>query len=106
MAQQSPAAAGTLSLVSGVANQRIYICGWHVTSSQTTSTTFQFVAGTQGGPCGTPTNLTPAFSVTSNAPSADHIDYVTMQTAPGQQLCVVTTGTTVAQAILVYYVQF
>ena len=105
-AQASPAAAGTLSLVNGVANQSIFICGWHVTSNQTTSSTFQLVYGTQGGPCSTPTNMTPAFAVTSNAPSADHIDYVTIQAALGAQVCVTSAGSTVGQAVLIYYNQF
>jgi hypothetical protein len=98
--------ATTTALISGVAGQRIFICGWHVTSTQSASTTFQFVYGTQGGPCGSPVALTPAFSVTSTAPSADHSDYATMQTAAGAQLCVVSTGATIAQAIEVYYSQF
>lgn len=107
VAQASPVTATTTSLVNGVAGKIIVICGWHVTSTQSTSTTFQFQYGVQGGPCGATTvNLTPAFSVTSTAPSADHIDYGTMQAPAGQQVCVATTGTTVAQAILIYYSQF
>jgi hypothetical protein len=105
-AQASPVAAGTVSLVDGVANQRIYICGWHATSTQSTSTTFQFIAGTQGGPCGTPTNLTPAFSVTSTEPSSDRTDYAQIQTPIDQQVCVVSTGATVGQAVSIYYAQF
>jgi hypothetical protein len=111
-AQATVATATTTSLVAaktggvGGVGQSIYICGWHVTSTQSTSTTFQLEYGTQGGPCGTPTAITPAFSVTSTAPSADHIDYATLIAPAGTQLCVVTTGTTVGQAILVYYAQF
>ena len=105
-AQATVVSATTTSLVTGVAGKIITICGWHVTSTQAASSTFQFIYGTQGGPCGTPTTLTPAFSVTSTAPSADHIDYATLQVPIGQQLCVVTTGSTVGQAIQVYYSQF
>ena len=98
--------ATTTSLVAGVAGKIIVVCGWHVTSTQSTSTTFQLVYGTQGGPCTSPVTITPPFSVTSTAPSADHIDYATATIPAGNQLCVTTTGTTVAQAILVYYSQF
>src|SRR5882724_2808536 len=63
----------TTSLVAGVAGQSIFICGWHVTTTQTaTFPTFQFEYGTQGGPCTTPTPVTPAFGVTNTAPSSDH----------------------------------
>ena len=98
--------ATTTSLVAGVAGQNIFICGWHVTSNQSASTTFQFVSGTQGGPCGSPVNVTPAFNVTSTAPSSDHIDYAQLQLAAAAQLCVVTVGATVGQAILVWFNQF
>jgi hypothetical protein len=94
------------SLVAGVAGKAIFSCGWHVTSNQATSTTFQFEYGTQGGPCTSPTAVTPAFSITSTAPSADHISLATYQIPIGAQLCVVTTGAAVGQAIAVYYSQF
>jgi len=105
-AQATIATATTTSLIAGVAGKITVMCGWHVTSSQTTSTTFQFEYGTQGGPCTTPTVLTPAFSVTSNAPSSDHIDYGSIQAPAGAQVCVVTTGATVAQSVVMYYSQF
>jgi hypothetical protein len=106
VAQVTVSSATTTSLVAGVAGKSIFICGWHVTSTQATSTTFQLEYGTQGGPCSSPTVLTPAFSVTSTAPSADHVDYATMQAPVGTQLCTVSTGGTVGQAVLVYYSQF
>jgi hypothetical protein len=105
-AQASAAAAGTTALISGVTGKTIFLCGWHVTSNQSTSTTFQLEYGTQGGPCTTPTLITPAFSITSNAPSADHIDYAVIQIPAGAQLCAVSTGTTVGQQYLMYYSQF
>ena len=105
-ASVSPATATTTSVVTGVATKSIYMCGWHVTSTQSGSTTFQFEYGTQGGPCTSPTTLTPAFSVTSTAPSGDHISIASFSVPAGAQLCVVTTGATVAQAIIVYYAQF
>lgn len=101
------ASAATTSLVAGVSTTSIMVCGWHVTTSNSANaSTFQLIYGTQGGPCGTPTNLTPAFSVTSTAPSSDHIEFATFQVPIGQQLCVVSTGATVQLSILVYYSQF
>lgn len=100
------ATATTTSLINGVAGQIIAICGWHVTSSQSASSTFQLIQGTQGGPCGTPSNVTAQFNVTSTAPSADHIDYATITLPAGAQVCVVSTGSTVALGVLVYYSQF
>jgi hypothetical protein len=109
-AQVSVATATTTSIVPGVPNQSIFFCGWHVTSTQSATSTFQFVYGTTaGGPCATPTVLTPAFNVTSTAPSADHISIASVQvpqTAAGNQLCVVSTGATVGLAVEVYYAQF
>jgi hypothetical protein len=87
-----------------VAGRNISICGWHVTSNQNSSTTFQLESGTQGGPCSTPTIITPAFSVTSNAPSADRQAYAYITLPVGAQLCVVSTGATVGLSIMVWYV--
>lgn len=100
------ATATTTSLVAGVTGQAISICGWHVTSSQSAANTFTFEWGTQGGPCTTPTAITPNFVVTSTAPSSDHVDYSQFSLPVGAQLCVVTTGTTVGTAVLVWYNQF
>ncbi len=102
----SPAAAGTTSIASGIAGQPIHVCGWEVTSTQSGSTTFQFEYGTQGGPCTTPTVITPAFNITSTAPSVDRQQYATISLPAGAQLCVVSTGTTVGQAVMVWYAQF
>ena len=87
----------TTSVVAGVAGQTIVICGWHVTESGTTAGTFQLEYGTQGGPCTSPTVMSPGFSVSSTAPATDHIDYASLsvpRSTAGQlnQLCVVTTG--------------
>lgn len=99
--------ATTTSLIAGVSTTSIMVCGWHVTTSNASNpSTFQLVYGTQGGPCSSPTSLTPAFSVTSTAPSSDHIEFATIQVPLGQQLCVVSTGATVQLAVLVYYSQF
>jgi hypothetical protein len=99
----SPASATTTSLLAGVAGTTVNICGWHVTSNQSTSTTFQFEYGTQGGPCTSPTTFTPAFSVTSTAPSADRQQFAYISVPVGAQVCVVTTGSTVGQAVMIWY---
>ncbi len=102
----APASATTTAVISGVAGQIINICGWHVTSNQSGVTTFQFEYGTQGGPCTSPTTITPAMSVTSTAPSVDHQQLAVFTVPAGAQVCVVTTGTTVGQGIVVWYSQF
>jgi hypothetical protein len=107
IAAASPVTATTTSIIQATANQSINICGWHVTSNQSSSSTFQFEYGTTaGGPCASPTTFTPAFSVTSTAPSADRqqVAYTTIPaTAAGTQICVVSTGTTVGLAIMLWY---
>jgi hypothetical protein len=103
-AQFTVAVAGTSSLVNGVAQKIIYICGWHVTSTGTS--TFQLEYGTQGGPCTSPTTITPALNVNSTAPTADHIDYASLNIPAGAQLCLVAAGTTVQLAGVVYYGQY
>lgn len=102
-ASAAPASATTTAVISGVAGQQINICGWEVTSAQSTPTTFQFEYGTQGGPCSSPTTLTPALNITSNAPSVDRQQYASISLPAGAQLCVVTTGATVNQALVVWY---
>ena len=99
----SPATATTTSLIAGVAGTTINICGWHVTSTQSASTTFQLEYGTQGGPCSSPTAFTPAFSVTSTAPSADRQQYAYISTPPGAQVCVISAGSTVGLAVMIWY---
>jgi hypothetical protein len=105
--QATVSTAATTPLISGVAGQSIFICGWHVTTTQTaTFPTFQFEYGTQGGPCGAPTVVTPAFNVTNTAPSSDHISIATIQAPAAAQFCVVSGATTTNLAIEVYYSQF
>lgn len=101
----APSTATTTSIVAGVAGQAINICGWHVTSSVSTDNSFQFVSGTQGGPCGTPVNLTAGFHVINSAPSVDHIEFASLTLPTAAQLCVVTTAATALQ-IMVWYSQF
>jgi hypothetical protein len=82
----------TTSVLAGSASKIIVICGWHVTESGTTAGTFQLEYGTQGGPCTSPTTITPGYSVSSTAPATDHIDYASLSIPSGAQLCVITTG--------------
>jgi hypothetical protein len=82
----------TTALVSAISGQSINICGWHVTESGTTQGTFQLEYGTQGGPCTTPTTMTPGFAVNNTAPATDHTDFSVLSTPRGVQLCVVTSG--------------
>lgn len=110
--QITTSSATTTSLIAAVTTggfqnlgQTIYICGWHVTTSSATAGSFQLEYGTQGGPCTTPTVVTPAFSVSTTAPSADHISIATIVTPPGVQLCALTSATTSIQ-IEIWYSQF
>ena len=67
-------------LIPAVTGKVIFICGWHVTNTAA-SGTFQFTTG-QGAVCATNTiTVTPALTVSSTAPSADHVDYASW-TAP------------------------
>jgi hypothetical protein len=90
-------ASGSQPVLRGVAGLRIYICGWHVTATAGTSSSFQLVAGTDSattpGCGGTQTIITPAYTVLNTAPATDHIEYATFSLAAGQQLCVTTVGT-------------
>jgi hypothetical protein len=100
------ASATTTALISGIAGKITIICGWHATSTLGTSSTFAIEYGTQaGGPCATPTAITPAFNVINTAPSADHVDYGQLQIPAGAQVCVITTGASVGLGIVVWFNQ-
>ncbi len=107
--QATIASATTTALIQPVAGQSIFICGWHVTTTQGTAPlTFQFITGTQTTtPCDTAPNttVTPAFNILNTAPSADHISIATIQIPVAKQLCVVTVGVT-NLAVIIYYSQF
>ena len=106
VANVSPSTAGTLAIIAPATGVVVSICGWHVTSAQAASTTFQLEYGT-GATCGTGTNtFTPAFSVTSTAPSADRQQTAYYSLPISNGLCVVTTGSTVTQAVMVWYSTF
>lgn len=108
------------SLASGVTNQRIYLCGWHVTT-QSSGATFQIFTGTSSGSsinclagvAGTgfpgtavsPSTLTPSLAVSSTAPATDHIDFAMVQGQVGAALCIGITTLSSASA-MVYFSQF
>jgi hypothetical protein len=99
---------GSQPVLRGVAGKTIYVCGWHVTATANTASTFQLVAGTDSattpGCGGTQTILTPAYTVTNTAPATDHVEFASISLAPGQQLCATTTGT--ALQVSVWFSQF
>ena len=99
----APATAATTQVIAGVTGTTINICGWHVTSNQSASTTFQFEYGI-GATCGVSTvTFTPAFSVTSTAPSADRQQYAYISTPAGSGVCVVSAGATVGLSVMIWY---
>lgn len=82
------AALTTISGATSTSPARVYVCGWHVTSTSSTTTTFQLETGTGTNCAGNAVVITPALNVTITAPSADHIDYAAWQTAQGGEVCV------------------
>ena len=82
------------SVITAGASQRVYLCGWHITNTAATGT-FAITTGT-GTNCGTGTvTVTPSMSVTSTAPTTDHIEFATFNSALGGSFCVNATVTTV-----------
>jgi hypothetical protein len=104
-ASVSVSSATTITLVSGISAATINWCGWHTTSTQSGSTTFQFEYGAAPG-CANPTTLGPPFNVTSSAPSADHQPYATASLPTGASLCLVTTGSPIGISTEVWFSQF
>lgn len=90
-------------VIAGVGGQVVNVCGWHITNTAATGT-FSISTGS-GAACGTGTvAITPTLSVTSTAPSADHIDYATFNAVVGAGVCVNATVTTVTGVL--WYSQF
>jgi hypothetical protein len=82
------------TVVTGVVGKVAFFCGWHITNTAATGT-FAITSGTTGT-CGTGTvTVTPTLSVTSTAPSADHIEFAYFSAAQGANICVNATVTTV-----------
>ena len=97
-------AASTTSLatiVTGTSGKVVFICGWHVTNNIATAATFTLSSGTGTNCATTNTNITPAFSVTSSAPSTDHVEFASLSLAAGNNLCVISSATTLQIGIWV-----
>lgn len=96
---------GSTKLVTGNANQRIYVCGWNLFGGGTVSV--KLVYGT-GGTCGAGTQaITPAFQLTAQTRDVDHLPvYTGIPPVPSSNdLCLNASGAVAVQAI-VYYTQF
>jgi hypothetical protein len=94
---------GLTQIVAAITNARVYICGWHITNTAS-SGTWALGSGT-GTNCGTGgVSLIPAQNVSSNAPSADHIDFASLQTGISQALCLNPSVNTISG--LIYFNQF
>ena len=110
IAIQAASTASLATLIAGVAGKTIAICGWHVTSSAATASTFQFSQGTGTNCATTNTPWTPAFNVTSTAPSADHSEQASLTfasfpaTATPINVCVISSTTSLQ--ISVWYSQY
>ncbi len=98
---QTASTASLATILAGVAGKTIFICGWHVTNNVATVATFQLSSGTGTNCATTNTNITPAFNVTSSAPSTDHVEFASLSIATGNNLCIISSGTTLQPAIWV-----
>jgi hypothetical protein len=98
---QSASTTSLATLLAGVAGKVIVVCGWHVTSSSGTASTFQLSSGTGTNCATTNVNLTPAFNVTSTAPSADHVDFAQLSIPAGNNLCIISSGTSLQPSVWV-----
>lgn len=107
--QSSYTATASAPIITGLAGKAVYICGWHVTTGNSTAqTTFQLSQGT------TSLNavvMTPQLNVNYTAPSTDHIDYAILQTSlfavatTPNNLYLAVGGAGNAQ-IIIYYGQY
>lgn len=82
-----------ISLTTGISGKIIALCGWHVTNSVASSQNFTLVSGTGTNCTTTSTIAAGPFSVTSSAPSTDHIEFASLSLASGNNLCVLSSGT-------------
>lgn len=91
------------TVITGAAGKTIYLCGWHMTNTAATGS-FAITTGTTAS-CGTGTvTWTPTMSVTSTAPTTDHIEFASLSAAAGANVCVNATVTTVTGVL--WYSQF
>lgn len=98
---QAASIASLKTLLAGVAGKTIFICGWHVTSSAATVSTFQFSTGTGTDCATTNTNLTPAYNVINTAPATDHVSIASLSLTPGNNLCVTSSTTSLQISVWV-----
>src|SRR6266403_4170045 len=95
------ATATTTSVLTGVVGQATHICGYLITSSVASGSTLQLEYGTQGGPCSTPTVLSGALNLSTNAiVNRGQFAYVSVPT--GAQVCIVTAGASVGATFDLY----
>lgn len=93
------------TIIAGVANQQIYICGTNLDTTTGTQT-FQLVYGT-GTNCATgQTTITPVWTIPSNANIVDHTVYAYISIPAGNSVCNITTTATNVLEWVVYYGQF
>jgi len=96
---QAASTAALATIFAGTAGKTTFVCGWHVTNSAGTVSTFQLSSGTGTNCATTNTNITPAFNVTSAAPSTDHVEFATLSLTPGNNLCIISSSVTLQPAI-------
>lgn len=98
------ATATTAEIVALTASRTIYICGWHVMASGTTSVTLKYGTGTN---CGTgTTSLTDTYDLTAQAGLVDRAAYYQgLKGASANALCV-TNSAAVKITGGVYYAKF
>lgn len=102
--QVSQAAVASTTVVAGVANQSIQLCGWAVSAGAATGTaTLTYGTGTN---CGTSTGTAqPIRSLAINSGFVDHVPFVNQVLPVANDLCLTTTGTG-PTSIIIYYAQF
>lgn len=98
------ATSGSTQMVTGVAGQTVYVCGYSMFSAGTVNVELD---GGTGVPCtGSPVKIVPAYQFTTQAGMSDQSSiYRGLKTAAGAGLCIKTNAAVPVQAI-VYYAQF
>ena len=101
LVSQAASTASLATILTGAIGKVIVICGWHVTNSSGTVATFQLSQGTGTNCVTTNTIITPAFNVTSSAPSTDHVEFASLSLTSGNNLCIISSQTTLQPAVWV-----
>ncbi|MGH8863094.1 MAG: hypothetical protein ACREVZ_00355 [Burkholderiales bacterium] len=97
-------AAATTKIITEIANQTIYVCGYQV-SQIATAGTLQWITGT-GATCGTGTvNKTGAMGVTASQPIAYSGTGTAFRGGVGDAVCLTTTGAAGTAAGIITFVQ-